>query len=65
MRGQTRVNLGLAFNHWQELSEIEGCETDAEPAFLLLDKKVTLAGLQGLVLLHLLGGCVSKVAASF
>ena len=29
---QTRINIGLAFSHWQELLEIKGCKTDTELA---------------------------------
>lgn len=53
-RGQTGVNLWVAFNRWWELHEVKGCKTDAEPAFSLFDYLVILTGLLCLVLLQLL-----------
>uniref|UniRef100_A0A8C1VA40 Uncharacterized protein n=1 Tax=Cyprinus carpio TaxID=7962 RepID=A0A8C1VA40_CYPCA len=41
-RAKTRVNIGAAFQRWRELKEREGLESDAEVAFFLLDRRVTL-----------------------
>lgn len=35
-RGQTRINLRLAFRRWRELRKIKGCKTDAKLDLFLL-----------------------------
>ncbi|KAM4594263.1 uncharacterized protein V3H82_027528 isoform 3-T3 [Fundulus diaphanus] len=35
-RSRTRVNIGQAFSQWRDLKEKEGCNSDADLAFLLM-----------------------------
>ncbi len=41
-RGRTRVNIGAAFQWWENLKEQEGPESDAEVVLFLLDRWVTI-----------------------
>ena len=37
-RGQTRVNIGAAFERWRQLRHLKGLKSDAEVAVFLLDR---------------------------
>ena len=37
-RSNTRVNIGIAFQRWRELRELEGLKSDAMVAVFLLDR---------------------------
>ena len=37
-RGQTRVNISVAFQRWQNLRELKGLKREAEFAIFLLDR---------------------------
>ncbi|MGL4615865.1 MAG: hypothetical protein ACRCVV_18620 [Shewanella sp.] len=37
-RGQTRVNIGGAFERWRQLRELKGLKSDAEVAVFLLNR---------------------------
>ncbi|XP_053195562.1 uncharacterized protein LOC128379949 [Scomber japonicus] len=36
-RGQTRINIGVAFERWRQLRDLKGLNSDAEVALFLLD----------------------------
>lgn len=38
VRGQSRVNIGVAFQRWRQLRDLRGLKSDAEVALFLLDR---------------------------